>query len=89
MQICELQATLSEYRSHEENLLKYIREIEQKNDDLERSHRYDVSTYTRIHVLIFLRSVACIRDSIRMMLEKDHTGMAFLYVLEYIIFLFV
>ncbi|GFG29998.1 hypothetical protein Cfor_00590 [Coptotermes formosanus] len=39
LQICELQATLSEYRSHEENLLKYIREIEQKNDDLERSHR--------------------------------------------------
>jgi predicted nucleic acid-binding Zn-ribbon protein len=38
-QICELQITVSEYRSHEESLLKYIRELEQKNDDLERSHR--------------------------------------------------
>lgn len=38
-QICELQTTVSEYRSHEESLLKYIRELEQKNDDLERSHR--------------------------------------------------
>jgi hypothetical protein len=43
VQICELQTTISEYRSHEEALLKYIRELEQKNDDLERSHRYDIS----------------------------------------------
>jgi len=27
-----------------------------------------------------------LRDSVRMMFEKYHTGMAFLYVLEYIIF---
>ncbi|KAJ4443911.1 hypothetical protein ANN_05698 [Periplaneta americana] len=38
-QISELQTTVANYRSHEENLLKYIRELEQKNDDLERSHR--------------------------------------------------
>jgi len=30
-----------------------------------------------------------LRDSVRMMFEKDHTGVAFLYVLEYIIFWFV
>jgi chromosome segregation ATPase len=38
-QICELQTTVSEYRSHEESLLKRIRELEQENDDLERSQR--------------------------------------------------
>lgn len=50
LQICELQATLSEYRSHEESLLKYIREIEQKNDDLERSHRAMMTSVTEFEV---------------------------------------
>ncbi|PNF28726.1 hypothetical protein B7P43_G07775 [Cryptotermes secundus] len=45
-QICELQATVSEYRNHEESLLKYIRELEQKNDDLERSHRAMMTSVT-------------------------------------------
>ncbi|PSN57167.1 Nuclear distribution protein nudE-like 1-A [Blattella germanica] len=38
-QISELQATVAEYQNHEKKLLEYIRELEQKNDDLERSHR--------------------------------------------------
>jgi hypothetical protein len=57
---------------------------------LERSHRYDVSTYAGIHILISLSSFGMdLRVSVRIMFEKDHTGMEFLYVLEYIIFLFV
>ncbi|KAJ9585354.1 hypothetical protein L9F63_002851 [Diploptera punctata] len=38
-QISELQSTVTEYQNHEKKLLEYIRQLEQKNDDLERSHR--------------------------------------------------
>lgn len=38
-QIAELQSTVTEYQNHEKKLLDYIRQLEQKNDDLERSHR--------------------------------------------------
>lgn len=38
-QITELQEENAQCRSREENYVKYIRELEQKNDDLERAHR--------------------------------------------------
>uniref|UniRef100_A0A1B6CEM2 NUDE domain-containing protein n=2 Tax=Clastoptera arizonana TaxID=38151 RepID=A0A1B6CEM2_9HEMI len=38
-EILELQEELSHFRSREEQYVKYIRELEQKNDDLERAHR--------------------------------------------------
>ena len=38
-QITELQKEISEYRDNEEKLIKYIRDLEQKNDDLERAER--------------------------------------------------
>nr|CAD7201908.1 unnamed protein product [Timema douglasi] len=39
MQILELQTSVSEYNNRQETLVKYIRELEQKNDDLERANR--------------------------------------------------
>lgn len=39
-QILELQEEISQSRTREEHYRKYIRELEQKNDDLERSQRY-------------------------------------------------
>lgn len=38
-QIIELQQEVTEYRQNEDKLIQYIRELEQKNDDLERSQR--------------------------------------------------
>lgn len=42
-QITELQEESKQYRDREEHYLKFIRELEQKNDDLERLQRF-VST---------------------------------------------
>jgi uncharacterized protein YlxW (UPF0749 family) len=37
--VSELESKVIEYRNQEEKLIKYIRDLEQKNDDLERSQR--------------------------------------------------
>lgn len=39
-QIIGLQEELTQCRNREEKLVKYIRELEQKNDDLERTQRF-------------------------------------------------
>lgn len=39
-QIMELQDEITQSRAREEHYRKYIREMEQKNDDLERAQRY-------------------------------------------------
>jgi len=49
-QITELQAEVAQCRSHEEKLVKYIRELEQKNDDLERTQRYCLQDINQIKV---------------------------------------
>lgn len=43
-QINNLQEELSQCQSREEKLVKYIRELEQKNDDLERTQRLVLCT---------------------------------------------
>ena len=40
-QITELQTELAEIKSIRDHLNKYIRELEQQNDDLERGKRFD------------------------------------------------
>ena len=49
-QISELQSTVTEYQNHEKKLLDYIRQLEQKNDDLERSHRF-------VNIVVICRNV--------------------------------
>ena len=40
-QINDLQTELSEIKEIKDELNKYVRELEQQNDDLERAKRYD------------------------------------------------
>ena len=43
-QITELQTELAEIKSIRDHLNKYIRELEQQNDDLERGKRWNLSS---------------------------------------------
>ena len=42
-QVTELQTELAEIKAIKDELNKYIRELEQQNDDLERAKRYVVN----------------------------------------------
>ncbi|KAG8230016.1 hypothetical protein J437_LFUL008457 [Ladona fulva] len=77
-QITDIQAQLSGYRSREEEWHKYIRELEQANDDLERAKRamlVSVEDFeTRLNLAIernaFLESELDEKESLRTMVQR-------------------
>ena len=50
-QVTELQTELAEIKAIKDELNKYIRELEQQNDDLERAKRFVVTLY--FYVLMY------------------------------------
>lgn len=77
-QITELQEENAQCRSREENYIKYIRELEQKNDDLERAHRalyvsigeFETKLNTTIERNVMLESELDEKESLKIMVQR-------------------